>query len=183
MAFIARLRGISRGKLWAGLLISLAVNLAAAVYAVAYLPIMPLRPICIDYSERVGERVGRVFVELDGEMAFDFFEQYRRMVGSRHHRVDGTRMYVTVASWLDDDWASNVSHKAASYLLVERTGANLLDVVNQRVGLPGFDEVRSIAWPPCEAMRKLALEGGEWASKGPVPDPEVLKRRAERGLR
>lgn len=179
MAFLARFRGISRGKLWAGFLISLAVNLAAAVYAVVYLPIMPLRPICIEYSKGMG----RSFVELDGEMAYPFCRHFRREIGDHHYRVEGTRTYVTLASWLDHDFVSNASYRATLYLLVERTGANVHDVGDQRVGLPGFDVVRSIHWPPCDAMRKLALEGGEWAWRGPVPDPEVLKQRAEQGLK
>jgi hypothetical protein len=179
MAFTARLRNLSRRKLWTALGISVAVNVSVAVYTVAYLPIMRLGPLCIDYSDRVG----RTFVELDGEMTRDFFELYLRGISGRHHRVEGTRIYVTLASWLDHDFVSNASYRATYYLLAERTGANVSDVANQRLGLPRFDEVRSIAWPPCEAVRELALKGGEWASKGPVPDPEVLKRRAERGLR
>ena len=178
MRLIAALGDVSRRKLWTGFLISLAVNVAIAVYTVLYLPIIRLQPTCWN------EDTFSLFapdVEVDGELAGPFFSRYHTMVSGLRHAVYGKRIYVPISVWLDRDWIMNMSNRATLRLLADRTGASEWDIMDQKIGLPEFDEVSSHEWPPCEGMRKLAIKGGEWEWVGPKPDiTEVLKRRAQR---
>lgn len=176
MRLISALCGASRRRLWAALLMSVVLNVGVAAYIIVYMPIMRLQPIC---TERGAFSIFAPNVEIDGEMAYPFFHHYHVMIGGLDHRVQDTRIYVPIAVWFDRDWLMNMSNKATIRLLAERTRAPEWDVLHQKVGLPEFDEVRSFEWPPCGAMRKLAIEGGEWAHIGPKPDPAVLKRRME----
>jgi hypothetical protein len=166
MSLIARLRNASRGQLWAALLLLLAANFALAFLVVVYMPVKRLYPYCNPPSYDIS-------YEFHGEMAWPFFNEYHDFVGSRPHMVWGTRIYVTLWSWwADSDWWMNMSHKATARLLAQRTRRSESDVHRQLVGIAEFDEA-DWRWPPCGAMHKLALEGGEWANQGPPLKPGV----------
>jgi hypothetical protein len=177
MAILARVRQLSRRRLWVALLLSGAMNVGTILYFAAYVPVMPLKPIC---SDEAASSIFAPSIEVDGEMARPFLHEYHRMISGLDHLVHGGQIYVTLGTWFERDWLMNMSHRATARLLAERTGSTPRDVRDQRTGIPEFDEVRSFEWPPCDAMRKLAIEGGEWAYVGPQPNPEILRQRLER---
>lgn len=168
MSLIARLRSASRGQLWAALLSLLAANLAIAAHIVAYVPVVRLQPICYPAGYDSS-------VELDGEMAVPFFHAYHDMINVPH-MVRGRRIYVTFGDWWEFDWLANMSHKATANLLAERVGRSAGEVRDQVLGIPEFDEVAR-GWPPCGALRKLAIEGGEWNYGKFELKPEIARGR------
>ena len=97
------------------------------------------------------------------------------MIAGLDYLVRGRRIYVTMADWLDDESIGRLSNKATVNLLVRRTKASEFDIRFHLLGLPGFDEGYEYEWPPCGAMRKLAIEGGEWSHVGPVPKQAMPK--------
>lgn len=171
MGLIACLRGAGTGQIRIALVLSMALHAGVVGYALAYLPIMPLRPTCAD----MGASLFPYSTDVDGEMAFPFFRALHDEMAGRRYFTSGTRIYVTVADWFDRDEISQISSRATYKLLMERTGVSHTDISYQRAGIPEFDEVS--VWPPCGAMRKLAIKGGEWTYRGPELKPEVARGR------
>lgn len=88
------------------------------------------------------------------------------------HLIRGRRIYVTVLDWLAGSKIGEASRNATYRLLSERAQMPRSDSAKPGVimkGLPEFGDVAEGSWPSCEAMRKVALEGGEWSRIGPVP--------------
>lgn len=181
MSLIAALRGVSRRRFRVALVASLALNVGAAAYMIAFLPFVPLQPFCMDRNAFSLFLLGPT-VQIDGQMARPFLNAYRDTLNywGINHVTYGRRIYVTLGDWLEYDYMMNMSYKAMTLLLEQRTGASVIDLRNQKVGLPEFDDAHETDWPPCGAVRKLTMEGGEWAYAGPKPDLEVKRRRFER---
>lgn len=168
-------RRIGRPWRWAALATLIALNVGVVSYVAVLVPIMRLQPICDDptSSSPFGPNV-----EIDaGEMASPFFHAYHDQVAGMDHRTQGRRIYVTLGAWLDRDGITNLSHRATRQVLAQRFRVSEGDIGQQRIGLPEFDEVESHKWPPCGAIRKLAMEGGEWAYRGPELRPEIARGR------
>jgi hypothetical protein len=170
MGLIARIRGLAPRQLRAALALLVAINLGIGAYVLFYLPVFRLYPTCHDDDALFGPTVA-----LPGEMAAPFFYEYLSMIAGYDYFVRGRRIYVTLANWLDQESISRLSNKATVKLLAERTRASESDIQLLLLGLPEFDDVRAHEWPPCGAMRKLALEGGEWSRIGPVPKQAIAK--------
>lgn len=164
----ARLRRSVEDRRRVKLVASIGLNVFLLLYALAYLPIIRLQPVCWD------ERALSIFnptVEVDGELTEDFHVAYFKTLSNYYtdYYVSGNRIYVRLGTWLNREWLSNMSNKAVTALLMQRTGASLHDIWDQRLGIPLFDEINKGRWPPCEGVRKLAIEGGEWEHTGPIP--------------
>ena len=150
---------------------SAALNIGIIGYAVVYMPLVRMQPVCVDKNVLLFP----FSTEVDGEMAQPFFlALHHAMAGMNHWATDG-RIYVTIADWFDRAEMKRLSNTATSDLLIKRTGVTSDDLFYQRAGVPEFDEV--IHRPPCSAVRKLAIKGGEWAQRGPELKPEVARGR------
>lgn len=161
-SLVDRGRAVGRGKLWAGIALSAVLNVGSIAYLTVTYPVVRLRPICVDWS------AFWFLAGVQGEMAGPFFRAYHATIFGLDHHVRGKRIYVMLADWWDMDEVSTRSFRATYDLLEERTGVNRTDLWYQRRGVPEFDEVERQDWPPCSGMRKLAIEGGEWAYSGPT---------------
>lgn len=166
MRLLTRLRSLSTGRLWAVLLLSAGLNAVIVGYVIIYLPIVPIGPICAD--QETAWRIGPG-VEVKGDMAWPFIHAYEDALSELDHLIRRRRIYVTVLDWLEGSKIGEASRNATHRLLSEHAHIPRSDPRYPRVGVPEFDEVAEGSWPSCGAMRKLALEGGEWAYTGPVP--------------
>lgn len=175
MSPLRRIRNSSARELRLLLFGAVAVNVAALVYIIAYMPLLRLQPICTDQGS------SSIFVpnvEVEGEMAIPFFKALQKALADWNYTVSGGRIYLTVFDWLSRDQLAEVSHRATYDLLAEYLGAPVSEIRDQRLGIPEFDEVEKYNWPPCDAMRKLAIVGGEWAIVGPKRlEPDRAKGR------
>jgi hypothetical protein len=173
MGLVARLRAAGIRQLRIALAGSVALNVGIVGCALVHIPIVRIGPICTDQATTGFDPK----VKVDGEMTEAFFQAYQRALRRVDHRTEGYRIYVRISDWFEGTEIERASDQAAVSLLAERTGATQGQIRDRERGVPEFDEVESYDWPPCGGMRKLAIEGGEWAHRGPELKPEIAKGR------
>jgi hypothetical protein len=163
----ARWRGLSQKQLRRLLLGSMAVHLGIAVYVLAALPIVPIRPICRDGSIDID--TPRLAIE--GSLAEAYFDAFERRFAPHMIRyANGNRwLYVTLAQSLDWSEIEKQSDLAVKDVLQARLDNEAYRDLNaRRTAIPGLYEG---AYPDCVTMRKFATAGGEWSKRGPQPVP------------
>lgn len=160
----AHWRGLSQKQLRRLLLGSVFLHAGIAVYALAALPIVPIRPLCrdgdIDYD------TPRRWIE--GRLARDYFDAFeRRFLPHTTTYADGERvLHVTLARALDWSDIEKQSDLAVKDLLQARLGREAYS--DFRAGLTSIPGLNA-PWPSCVVVRRFATADGDWSNQGPVP--------------
>jgi hypothetical protein len=157
---LARWRNLSQKQLRRLLLGSIVLHIGIGVYALAELPLFPIRPICRDGS--IDYDTPRLWIE--GPLAEDYLRAFEERFFPRMMVYGVDSVFVTLAEALDWSEIEKQSELATSYLLETRiTIGDHREWFRVMRALPGTHD-GSLT---CTAIRHFADADGMFSKAGP----------------